>query len=375
VGTLVELLRWWAAELAGMLPGAGRRRSGRRRDALVVRLCGEELALGRSVRGGAVRELATVPIAGAGGGPRDADLVSRLYHRYYDPGSTALEVVIGKDSTLARTVRLPLAAEENLRGVLGFEMERLTPFRADDVYFDGSVVSKDPQTRQMQVTLRVAPSRVVDAALNLLPGGAEQVERDRVSFRDTEEGVAIGFAPPEVRRGSSSFLPALLVAVNVGLLAAAVWIPIAERRDALAALSAEVEAAALAAAEANAVQARIDALRAELTTIVALKAGRPSVVEILEEVAARLPDSTWLQRIHLKSDSLEIIGTSNAASGLIEVLESSRLLSDPRFVSPVTQEPGSGRERFHIAVRLSPAVAGGGAVAAAPPVRRGGPGR
>ena len=40
-------------------------------------------------------------------------------------------VALGPDEVLVRRVTMPAATEENLRQVLAFEMDRLTPFKAD----------------------------------------------------------------------------------------------------------------------------------------------------------------------------------------------------------------------------------------------------
>ena len=58
-----------------------------------------------------------------------------------------------------RRVTMPAATEENLRQVLGFEMDRLTPLRADEVYFDYRVVSRDAAAGQIAVQLAVARAR------------------------------------------------------------------------------------------------------------------------------------------------------------------------------------------------------------------------
>ena len=58
------------------------------------------------------------------------------------------------DEALVRRVTMPAATEENLRQVLGFEMDRLTPFRADDVYFDYRVVSRDAAAGQLAIAAR-----------------------------------------------------------------------------------------------------------------------------------------------------------------------------------------------------------------------------
>ena len=92
------------------------------------------------------------------------------------------------------------------------------------------------------------------------------------------------------------------------------------------------------------------------------KSCRSPTICVLEEVAQRLPDSTWLDRFELRGETLQVAGSSDAASSLIEVLEGSAILSGARFVSPVTQDLRSGRERFHISTQVVlPHPDGGGA--------------
>ena len=77
-------------------------------------------------------------------------------------------VALGPDEALVRRVTMPAATEENLRQVLEFEMDRLTPFRADEVYFDYRVVSRDVAAGQLVIQLAVARREAVDARVREL---------------------------------------------------------------------------------------------------------------------------------------------------------------------------------------------------------------
>ena len=57
-------------------------------------------------------------------------------HELEELAGRAREVVLclPADKVMARKLMLPLVAEENLRQVLGFEMDRQTPFSLDQVY-------------------------------------------------------------------------------------------------------------------------------------------------------------------------------------------------------------------------------------------------
>ena len=66
-----------------------------------------------------------------------------------------------------------------------------------------------------------------------------------------------------------------------------------------------------------------------------------------------LPHDTWLERWQVKGDTLQIIGQSAKASALIGVIEASPLFVDAAFMSPITTDPRTSKERFVLGARIS----------------------
>src|SRR6185295_2369308 len=116
-------------------------------------------------RGEIVRMLPQRFAAFGGGGSTPLVLVEGdeviVIDPHAPPGAEKRANVAGLDGggkrALVRTllegagVTLPAATEENLAQVLGFEMDRLTPFKSDEVYFDQRVVSRDAADGQITV--------------------------------------------------------------------------------------------------------------------------------------------------------------------------------------------------------------------------------
>jgi general secretion pathway protein L len=67
-----------------------------------------------------------------------------------------------------KSLSLPSPTEENLKEVLGFEMDRYTPFALEDVYFDFKIVKRDPARDLINVLLMVVKKDVVEFYLKLL---------------------------------------------------------------------------------------------------------------------------------------------------------------------------------------------------------------
>ena len=85
--------------------------------------------------------------------------------------------------------------------------------------------------------------------------------------------------------------------------------------------------------------------RKNLTTLVTL--------EIINELTRIIPDDTWINRLNIKGQEVEIQGQSASAAALIPLIESSDLLRNPRFRSPVTKIPRLNTERFHLSAEVA----------------------
>lgn len=72
------------------------------------------------------------------------------------------------NKVIFKKLSLPSPTEENLKEVLGFEMDRYTPFSLEDVYFDFKIVKRDEAKNIIQVLLMVVKKEVVEYYLNLL---------------------------------------------------------------------------------------------------------------------------------------------------------------------------------------------------------------
>ena len=75
-------------------------------------------------------------------------------------------VAIPREKVIARFVRLPVAAKENLRKVLEYEMDKYTPFEKGEIYFDYCLLKEEKDWLQLFAVF--ARKADVDACLSLL---------------------------------------------------------------------------------------------------------------------------------------------------------------------------------------------------------------
>jgi general secretion pathway protein L len=163
-GYLNRFFTWWFGELRACMPNAISGVLFGAAEWLDVTL-EEGEARFTLRRNGSVRDLGHVDLdPAAEESPQNAarDLLLRDHASI---GHIALR--LPADRVLMPKVELPIAAAENLREALAFEMDRHTPFSAEDVLFDFRVIGSDAELERLQIELLVVRKHDIDEALAL----------------------------------------------------------------------------------------------------------------------------------------------------------------------------------------------------------------
>ncbi len=297
---------WWFGELAGCLPDRLRLLFGRNGRKLWISVAGDSVTF-EQVKGEAVQQLGSLDLsqhglAGQAESAREILSGGKL-------GQAEVVIRLPRDRSLRRTVDLPSPALENLREVLTFEMDRHTPFKSDEVYFDSRVTARDSQNKRIKVDLLVVTREVADRAIDLVTGWG--LRPDRLELAE---------GPGEDRE--FNLLPARLQKVRAE------------------------------ATGADKLNKQFEEMVKRSRFVVRQKRSRYTVTELLNEVTLLLPDNTWLLQFARKGNNLTISGYSVKASALIGLVEESEMLSKVSFRSPVTTDPRVGRERFNISASV-----------------------
>jgi len=353
---VAEFLRWWKAELAASVPPAWRARVDGGGPALVSPDSGDWVSWTRSgerlAESGRAR-LATLD----GAGRRTA--FRRLLGE--GPGiAPNVWLVLSEGSVLRRRVSLPLAAEEALGDAVGFDLDRFTPFTAEQAWFDCRIVSRDVNAQRLEVDLAVAPRIAAEGSLaELRELGAT------VLGVGLAEDLASGAAPLNLLPGDRRERPApsraalaarVLAACTAALFLAALAYPLWLKRERVITLQPRLDSAKVSADVADRLGREIEKIAAEHNFIVGKKQGAHSAVAILEDLSKILPDTTWVQQLDLRSTSkgreVQIAGETGSSSQLVEVIEKSDTLANANFKSPLTKGQTPNTERYLLAAEV-----------------------
>ncbi len=328
---LRRFVRWWGGELAALVPGALRRAAGLESPEWLILAQADALRLRRR----------------RGDGLVDLGGLDALPARAVD---ARIVLQIPAERAFVKTVRLPLAAAENLPEVLAFEMDRQTPFQPDQVHFGYTVLARDPAGKTLRVRLSVVPRAAVAELLGTLrrreitPDAIEVVDADRLIDVPGGGPAATGIGRLNGLLGTLCLL--LLIAALASPLAAG-YVRIADMERRIADLTPRAEAGLARRGDAD--RRTEGALRA-----VAARAAAPAATAVLEEVTRLLPDDTWLAQFNIVAGRVEIEGSTASATALVPLLEGSPLFTAVSFRAPLTTNAVTRREHFQFVIELAP---------------------
>ncbi len=344
-------LAWWGAGLASWLPSRWRQLLAASADRLLLQIEGDGIRLRRQMAG-ELQDLATLPVLPSRGMEDDPLATVLSAHAADLPRWLLLPAASG----LRRTLQLPGAARERLREVLGFEIERQTPFAASDVLYDGRVLHVRDDG-QLQVELVVVPRKGFDDANAVLAGLSSWLAGVDLADADGRP-LGINLLPVPQRKVRANpwrwwnlvFAVLFLAGVTLGLAQI-----LANRNEAARRLQADVDVrSAQARTVAQQRQRLVDSVEGGVY-LQQQRNARPTVVEVLDELARRLPDGTYLEKTAIEGRQLTIIGLSNQAAALVGKLEGARPWNAPALSGALQPDPRTRNDRFTLVAQLNDA--------------------
>jgi len=314
---LLHFWRWWSGELVGLLPAEWRERLSRRSH-VVAELRGGQMVYRNEENG--------QPFAVKPRGP--------------------IKFLMPQGDVLVREVELPLLPMSDVRRMLALDIDRLTPFHADQVYFDADIVSRDQESGRQRVAVGVLPRGRVEQILDevrsrdLVPavlgvkGDADAPSFDFLSaMREAQGGDAAQRRSLYWWGGAAAAL-----AVNFIILG---W----HDASSLDELRQTVEAQQGPVSVALRTRERVDREAAQRAQLLDAKA-KSAPLPVLDAVTAAMPQDAWVRRFEWNGRSVHVFGARKTSQDILARLETSDALRNARSLSQDSRTDAAGNVPF-----------------------------
>jgi general secretion pathway protein L len=266
-----------------------------------------------------------------------------------------VELVLQPGRFVFRPLELPRRASEFLGGIVRAQIDRLTPWSAEEAAF-GWTAPKEITGDRMLVTVAATSRALIAPLVAGLSAHGPKIIRAVTQAPDGPDAAAVevlnyavGGATDSrrVRFALASLIFVLLLGA-AGSVGALIFIggDLDAQRFEISRRIADKRASALIGRDGlgNSAVAALERRKREV----------PSSVIVIEALSQILPDHTYLTEMRIIGDRLQIVGVSRDAPALIRLIEQSSHFTRATFFAPTTRSPGEPGEHFNIEARIEP---------------------
>jgi general secretion pathway protein L len=322
VQLLLRGWRWWTGELLAMLPPEWRERVTRRSHNVA------------EFRGGALVF-------------RDEQSGQFLQAR----PRGAIKALMPADQVLVREMELPLLPMSDVKRMIALDIDRLTPFQQEQVFFDAEIVARDQENGRQQVALGVTLRAAVGAFLenmrshNLEPAAVGVASRRGISSHNFDFLAAMREASggDAARRRSVYWWigAAALLVINLALLT---------YRDSnnLDQLRQTVETQQGPVGVALRTREKVDREATRRAALLQSKA-QNAPLPVLDAVTGAMPLDAWVRRFEWNGRTVHVSGSRKTSTDIIARLEASPVLRNAHSLTTTTRnDPTATTQQFDL---------------------------
>ena len=344
-GPAGQFFKWWGGELRNAMPSQLRDRMQYARRKLLMQIGDEDIVFSVD-NAKVIQSLDAVTI------DQDPQLqqqrVRELLQRH-ELFEVHRDLLLSNDVVLHTDVVMPLATEANLTQALAYEMDRHTPFRAEEVFYSWHDLKRDREAGQLHFELYVTPREAVEThierlkRLGLAPTG--------VDVATSDGPLGINLLPPALRhhvvnrRARINWaIGAVAVFLLVFVMAQSLWL----REHQVEAIGAAIEDVRSEALAVQQIRKQIDDASEAAGFLQSRKVENGYKLEMLAELTRVLPEDTFLDRLSMHEGTTQMQGKSGNAQALIELINNSAYFENASFRGPTRLDNRSGKEIFDL---------------------------
>lgn len=347
-------LSWWGRELGAMMPDELSRRLMPPKPQLWIvpaESGGGDYRIWR-----ADGEPKVLDVFGAG---EDAQLLRGRWRDIlaeFRDGRPEVRLCLHEDQVLALPVEMPAAVEGNLDQALRYQIDQISPFRADQVVLDHRIERHDSEHDRIEVTLRILRGEDLEPVLARAQAfGAVVHAVDTLAGDDPPQPEGFNLLPESRRPRYVHARARFNLLLGVGLvvvLALVMAQTVILRERSVSVLQTEADQLRVEAQRVMQLQQALEDTLLAANFLAEKRASQPAVIELMKELTRILPDDIWLQQFQLQGSDLRIQGQADGSQRVIGLLDASAFFEAPEITGAISIDPRSGQENFRSQVQV-----------------------
>lgn len=342
---------WWRDALLAWVPETKRQQIFPKQEKLLITGTGEDVQLWLNSDQGASTLASDETVV-------DKQWWHQLSHHVAQTDvDSHVSYLLSEQDVLIREVAMPTAALSNIDAVLKYELDKYIPFNPQDVVFASRPLASEEGAEKTPVQLVVAQKVLIESIEK--DASTKGVQLSAIDVNVGDEGapdvLGVNLLSAELRKKKDWSKIKLNVAL-LFLVGIMVWFvmfnSLENKKEKIERIEAQTDEWRNDARRAKLLETELNDSIQAANFLGNKKTHASSTLGVLNELTRKIPQNSYLTRIILDEDKLEIVGQSDNANALVPILNESSLWFEPQIVGQVMPDARTGKEKFTIKAAL-----------------------
>ncbi|MCK9534917.1 MAG: PilN domain-containing protein [Pseudomonas sp.] len=279
----------------------------------------------------------------------DHSLRADVIRNVKSPRMLQVKLLMPESQIMRRTLTLPYLARHNLRDVVAFQVNRLTPFSVDQLFYDVQLLQEHPELGTIEVELIAVLKTVAQPWIDHLERlTGSTVEGLGVHCESESAQPCNLFGKSRIsgqwwRRLNHNGI--LLIVLTAALLAVAVT-PVYKARTLVLERKQEITRLNEQVVGLLDVRNRLDAELLPLNDFIKYRGQYAMPNQVISELSRVVSHNIYLTNLTMQDGTVTISGTGTSVIDLIEQINSSPFFSDAKFTSSLNRNARTEQDQF-----------------------------
>ena len=265
-------------------------------------------------------------------------------------------VRLGDDDVLFRARTFPKAVTDVIEPVLHNQIQKLVPWTEDDIAFGYIIEREASSNEQVHAQLAITKQSVIDRIRNEAnAAGLHLVAIDSMDEASPTQPIQIYSAVLEQRERFARQIGRMLfgMALLSFALTAVGLFQFTYRTWTLHEIENSIAIQKIDLGKALQVQKAREKSDERVEALIAQKRSQIPRIAVVNELAKRLPDKTWLNSLEVRDNVAILSGYSDNAAAIVRILDEAEEFTDVKFIGATELSNLAGREKFQISIGIA----------------------
>ena len=261
--------------------------------------------------------------------------------------------LIENQHVLVREVAMPTAALSNIEAVIKYELDKYIPFNPQDVVFACRPMPAEEGVDKTPVQLVVVQKVLIEQIEKEAANKSVQLSAIDVNLgtESAPKALGVNLLSADLRKKKDWTKIKLNLVLLLAVLAM-IWFvmfsSIENKNNKIERLETQTDEWRDDARRAKLLETELNESIQAANFLGDKKVNAPSAMAIMDELTRKIPQDSYLTRIILDEERIEIVGQSDNANALVPILNQSDLWFEPEIVGQVMPDARTGKEKFTI---------------------------